>query len=236
VGDHAVRRARVHWRGREARPPGPRRAGELSGLVLDVLAQAGHPLTTREVLGRLQATGAAPLAYNTVRTVLSRLYAQGGAGRSRAGQAHAYAASAGQAQLAAQPMHRLLDAQNDRPGCWPVSPAACPRAIRGRCANCSTRISPADLRRQTPAAGKRKRHHPLMLAAHRAAITVLRLRPSATTRAPAAETPPPAWMRPQQRPARGSAPASPPDASDNCRISFMLRSAVIPALLDAPAG
>jgi hypothetical protein len=61
MGDHAVRQACGHRPGREALPPRPRRRGELTGLVLEVLAQAGHPLTTREVLDRLRAAGAARL-------------------------------------------------------------------------------------------------------------------------------------------------------------------------------
>jgi len=93
-----------------------RRAGELSGLVLDILRQAGGPLTPGEVLDRLRESGAGPLAYTTVVTILSRLHAQGIADRSRAGRAYAYLAEGGHAQLAAQRMRRLLDAQDDRAG------------------------------------------------------------------------------------------------------------------------
>ncbi len=91
-----------------------RRAGELSGLVLDILQRAGRPLTPGEVLGRLQGAGAGPLAYTTVVTILSRLHAQGIANRSRAGRAYAYQATAGHAQLAARRMRRVLDAEDDR--------------------------------------------------------------------------------------------------------------------------
>jgi predicted transcriptional regulator len=115
VGDHVGRPARDHRPDGQAAAPGPRRrAGELSRLVLEVLERAGRPLTPGEVLDRLQAAGAGPLAYTTVVTILYRLHAQGIAGRSRAGRAYAYAASAGQAQLAAQRMRRLLDAEDDR--------------------------------------------------------------------------------------------------------------------------
>ena len=91
-----------------------RRAGELSRLVLEALQQAGRPLTPGEVLEWLQAAGAAPLAYTTVVTILSRLHAEGIAQRSRAGRAYAYFAAGGQAELTARRMRRLLDAGDDR--------------------------------------------------------------------------------------------------------------------------
>ena len=77
-----------------------RRAGELSGLVL-------------EVLRTLAEAGAGPLAYTTVVTILSRLHAQGLTDRFRAGRAYAYLAVA-DAQLAARRMRRVLDAEDDR--------------------------------------------------------------------------------------------------------------------------
>lgn len=91
-----------------------RRAGELSGLVLEALQQAGRPLTPGEVLERLQAGGVGPLAYTTVVTILSRLHAQGIAQRSRAGRAYSYSAAGGHAELTARRMRRLLDAEDDR--------------------------------------------------------------------------------------------------------------------------
>lgn len=93
-----------------------RRAGELSGLVLDILRQAGRPLTPGEVLDRLSGDGSGPLAYTTVVTILSRLHEQGIADRSRAGRAYAYRAAADEAQLAGRRMQRLLDAEDDRAG------------------------------------------------------------------------------------------------------------------------
>jgi predicted transcriptional regulator len=93
-----------------------RRAGELSGLVLEILRQADRPLTPGQVLERLDSAGSRPLAYTTVVTILSRLHDQGIADRFRAGRAYAYQAAADEAQLAGRRMRRLLDAENDRDG------------------------------------------------------------------------------------------------------------------------
>jgi predicted transcriptional regulator len=96
---------------------GPRRrAGELSGLVLEILRQAGRPLTPGEVLDRLRSAGSGQLAYTTVVTILSRLHDQGIADRFRVGRAFAYQAAADEAQLAGRRMRRLLDAEDDRAG------------------------------------------------------------------------------------------------------------------------
>lgn len=102
--------------GRGAGPTGPtrRRAGELSGLVLNVLRHAGRPLTAGEVLERLPDAGVGPLAYTTVVTILYRLHTHGLADRSRTGRAYAYQAVADDAQLAARRMQRVLDAEADR--------------------------------------------------------------------------------------------------------------------------
>ena len=91
-----------------------RRAGELSGLVLDVLRAAGEALTPGEVQRRLTDAGAGPLAYSTVVTILSRLHAQGLAERFRTGRAYAYRAINDPAQLTARRMRRVLDAETDR--------------------------------------------------------------------------------------------------------------------------
>jgi predicted transcriptional regulator len=96
---------------------GPRRrAGELSGLVLEILRRAEHPLTPGQVLDRLHSAGSRPLAYTTVVTILSRLHDQGIADRFRTGRAYAYRAAADEAQLAGRRMRRLLDAEDDRAG------------------------------------------------------------------------------------------------------------------------
>ncbi len=106
AGDHLGHRGRQDG-------PARRRPGELSGLVLDVLRQAGRPLTAGEVAGRLPVSEAAPLAYTTVVTILSRLRDQGLAERFRTGRAYAYLAVADQAQLAARRMRRVLDSEDD---------------------------------------------------------------------------------------------------------------------------
>ena len=100
--------------------PGPdhdrsarRRAGELSGRVLDILRQSTTALTPADVQHRLTAAGTGPLAYTTVVTILSRLHDQGLAERFRTGRAYAYLAVADSA-LAARRMRRVLDDQNDR--------------------------------------------------------------------------------------------------------------------------
>lgn len=90
-----------------------RRAGELSGLVLDVLRPAGAALTAAEVQRQLTELGAGPLAYTTVVTILSRLHAQGLVERNRAGRAFAYLAVA-DTTLAARRMRHVLDGQHDR--------------------------------------------------------------------------------------------------------------------------
>ncbi|MDT7633909.1 MAG: hypothetical protein QOI50_5839 [Pseudonocardiales bacterium] len=91
-----------------------RRAGELSGLVLDVLRTAGEALTPGEVQRRLTDAGSGPLAYTTVVTILSRLHAHGLAERFRTGRAYAYQAINDPARLAAGRMRRVLDGESNR--------------------------------------------------------------------------------------------------------------------------
>ncbi len=93
----------------------PRRgSGELSGLVLEVLRQAGRPLTAAEVQQRLAEAGTGSLAYTTVVTILSRLYEQATADRFKTGRAFAYQAVTDPAKLAARRMRRLMEAEDDR--------------------------------------------------------------------------------------------------------------------------
>jgi predicted transcriptional regulator len=94
--------------------PPRRSSGELSALVLGVLRQADGALTAGEVRRRLAATGAGPLAYTTVVTILSRLHAQGAADRFRVGRAYAYQEVTDPAQRAALRMRHMLDAEDDR--------------------------------------------------------------------------------------------------------------------------
>lgn len=105
---------RAGWAPGSARPF-RRRRGELSGLVLDALRRAGRPLTPVEVQGRLADAGAAPLAYTTVVTILSRLLAQDLVERFRTGRTYAYRAVF-DSTLAAHRMRRVLDDQDDRDG------------------------------------------------------------------------------------------------------------------------
>jgi predicted transcriptional regulator len=91
-----------------------RRAGELSGLVLDVLRAGGEALTPAVVQRRLAEAGAGSLAYTTVVTTLSRLHEHGLVERFRTGRAYAYLAISDPAQLAARRMRRVLDAETDR--------------------------------------------------------------------------------------------------------------------------
>jgi predicted transcriptional regulator len=89
---------------------GRRAAGELEAAVLAVLQAAGSPLSPGEVRSRLGSD----LAYTTVVTILSRLYAKGVLGRRKAGRAFLYAPVADEPGLAARRMARMLDAEPDR--------------------------------------------------------------------------------------------------------------------------
>jgi len=94
----ASRRARRHAR------------GELAGEIFTVLEQAGVPLTAGEVRERIPW----PLAYTTVVTTLTRLYAKGVLTRSRDGRSHRYEPSTSQAGLVARRMRRVLADHDDR--------------------------------------------------------------------------------------------------------------------------
>jgi predicted transcriptional regulator len=90
---------------------GPRRAaGELEAAALAVLQSAGSGLTPGQVRERLGGD----LAYTTVVTILSRLYAKGVLTRSRSGRAYTYAPVADEPGLAAQRMRGVLEAEPDR--------------------------------------------------------------------------------------------------------------------------
>jgi predicted transcriptional regulator len=87
-----------------------RGAGELEAAALAVLQAAGEALTPAEVRLRL-GDG---LAYTTVVTILSRLYAKGVLTRLRSGRAYSYAPVADEPGLAARRMRGVLDAEVDR--------------------------------------------------------------------------------------------------------------------------
>ena len=136
-GDHQPLRHRPGRRRRAgARPPRPRRghrptgrrrplpgppapttrkklaAGELESQVLDVLWDAGRPLTPRDVLDALG--GRRGLAYTTVMTILSRLWQKGLLERDPHGRAYAYRPSVSRAARAASRMGEVLASAGDR--------------------------------------------------------------------------------------------------------------------------
>jgi predicted transcriptional regulator len=97
-----------------ASPGRPR--GALEREVLACLAAAGRPLSP----GQVRAELGDHLAYTTVMTTLSRLYAKGALSRQPAGRGYAYSVPGGpdgaQASMTAHRMLRLLDAGGDRAG------------------------------------------------------------------------------------------------------------------------
>lgn len=102
---------------RHENPGGPedaagsrRGAGELEAAALAVLQTAGSALNPGQVRERLDGR----LAYTTVVTILTRLYAKGVLTRSRSGRAYAYAPVADEPGLAARQMRRVLEAEADR--------------------------------------------------------------------------------------------------------------------------
>jgi predicted transcriptional regulator len=87
-----------------------REPGELEAEVLAALWAADTPLTPGEVA---EAVGGG-LAYNTVQTILTRLYQKGAVRRQLAGRAHAYTPLLDEAGLAARRMRAVLDRGGDQ--------------------------------------------------------------------------------------------------------------------------
>lgn len=91
-----------------------RSSGSLEREIIACLAAAGGPMTAAEV----QAELGDGLAYNTVMTTLSRLYAKQALTRMPRGRAFAYQlvgdSTGVQASITAHQMHKLLDAGMDR--------------------------------------------------------------------------------------------------------------------------
>jgi predicted transcriptional regulator len=90
--------------------------GALEREVLACLAAAGRPLSPGEVRAELGDE----LAYTTIMTTLSRLYAKGALSRKPAGRGYAYELPGGpdaaQASMTAHRMLQLLDKGGDRAG------------------------------------------------------------------------------------------------------------------------
>ena len=99
-----------------AAAPHGRPRGALERDVLACLAAADQPLSP----GQVRAELGDHLAYTTVMTTLSRLYAKGALSRQPAGRGYAYSLPGGpdgaQASMTAHRMLRLLDAGGDRAG------------------------------------------------------------------------------------------------------------------------
>jgi predicted transcriptional regulator len=96
---------------RSSRMPSRRAAGELEAEVLAALwAADGAALTAADV--RQAVSGG--LAYNTVQTILVRLYEKGLIGRVADGRRHEYFPVKGAEELAAEQMQALLSRGRDR--------------------------------------------------------------------------------------------------------------------------
>lgn len=89
---------------------GRRARGELESGVLAALWAAHGPLTARQVRELLPGN----LAYTTVLTILSRLYAKGMLVRHREGRGYAYEPARDEASHTAERMHTLLERGSDR--------------------------------------------------------------------------------------------------------------------------
>jgi predicted transcriptional regulator len=90
--------------------------GQLEQEILACLASSGTPMTPAEVLDDLGQD----LAYTTVMTTLSRMFAKHALVREPRGRAYAYSLPAGvgaaHASMTAFHMQRLLDGDDDRAG------------------------------------------------------------------------------------------------------------------------
>ncbi|MCX5342427.1 BlaI/MecI/CopY family transcriptional regulator [Streptomyces atratus] len=84
--------------------------GELEAQVLAVLHSANGPATAGWVQEHLDGD----LAYTTVITILSRLYAKNAVTRSREGRSYTWTSASDEAGLAALRMRRVLDGERDR--------------------------------------------------------------------------------------------------------------------------
>ncbi|MFH9420430.1 BlaI/MecI/CopY family transcriptional regulator [Streptomyces sp. NPDC017529] len=99
-GDPAGGRDRARRRGQ----------GELEAQVLAALHRSPGPATAAWVQEHLGDD----LAYTTVMTILSRLYAKKAVTRERVGRSYVWTPAADEAGLAALRMRRVLDSESDR--------------------------------------------------------------------------------------------------------------------------
>jgi predicted transcriptional regulator len=104
--------------------------GSLEARVMDVMWAAGRPLTVREALEVLNTGRAAPLAYTTVLTVMSRLAVKGALTRTGRGRGHVYAPAV--ADEAALAVRDVLHAYGDAAVAHFVGQAAADPALRER--------------------------------------------------------------------------------------------------------
>ena len=96
--------------GTETRRLRRRGQGELESQVLTVLRSAAGSATAGWVQEHLEGD----LAYTTVITILSRLYAKNAVTRTREGRSYVWTAAFDDAGLAALRMRRVLDGERDR--------------------------------------------------------------------------------------------------------------------------
>ncbi len=89
---------------------GRRQRGDLEHQILTILVTADAPMTAAAVREALDPA----LAYNTVLTVITRLYDKGEVTRQAVGRAYAYLAVTERAAVTAWRMQRLLDSDDDR--------------------------------------------------------------------------------------------------------------------------
>ena len=86
--------------------------GELEAQIMDVIWDAPEALTPHEVQLAVSSSRR-PLAYNTITTVLVRLWDKGMLERMPVGRGFAYQPIAGREEWAAQRMREVLDASGD---------------------------------------------------------------------------------------------------------------------------
>jgi len=89
-----------------------RAAGQLEGEVMNALWDGDGWMTPRDVQG-IVSTSRRPLAYNTVMTILVRLWQKGMLDRRPSGRSYEYRPRSGREQWTAARMQDLLDNAED---------------------------------------------------------------------------------------------------------------------------